>query len=343
MLAGETINPLSDERWQRLVERSANASIFHRREWLMLLHDQYRYPMLACCVTEASGEIVAGLPFACVRSRLTGTRLVALPFSDACAPIYRDGEDEATLHALLGEVCDTHLRERVDVEIRTELTGLGRRGERFVRHEVPLSGGLPEVTGRFAKMTGRGVARAHRDGVQVLRATDEQALLDFYRLHVATRRRQGMPTQPQRFMLRFASLFERSLGFVLLARVQQRTIAAGVFLSFNGVLTYKYGASDRAHLKHRPNNALFMEAIRWACEQRMHTFDLGRTDLENEGLAAFKRGWGAREIPLAYTLLSERSPRPSAPRARKALAATISRTPPLAGRLIGAALYRHLG
>lgn len=343
MLSTETIDPLSDPRWQRFVQCSANASIFHHREWLTLLHDQYRYQMLACCVIDEDREIVAGLPLACVRSRLTGTRLVAVPFSDSCAPLRRGPEDEVVLQMLLGEVCHLHLRERVDVEIRAELPGLGRRGDRFVRHELPLSDGLDRVTERFTKMAARGVARAHRDGVEVVRATDERALLDFYRLHVATRRRQGMPTQPQSFVLRFAALFERSLGFVLLARVEQRTIAAAVFLCFNGTLTYKYGASDKDELKRHPNNAIFVEAMRWGCDHEMHRLDLGRTDLDNEGLAAFKRGWGARELPLAYTLLSLRSARPAAPRTRRALSAAISRTPPFAGRLIGAALYRHFG
>lgn len=343
MLTTETIDPLSDARWQRFVQAGPNASIFHHRDWLTLLHDQYRYQMLACCVTEEDGEIVAGLPLACVRSRLTGTRMVALPFSDTCAPLRRGPEDEVMLQMLLGEVGHLHLRERVDVEIRSELPGLGRRGERFVHHELPLSESVDDVTAQFAKMAARGVARADRDGVRVLRATDEQALMDFYRLHVATRRHQGMPTQPQSFVLRFARLFERKLGFVLLARLEQRTIAAAVFLCFNGTLTYKYGASDRAQLKHHPNNAIFMEAIRWGCEQGMHTLDFGRTDLDNAGLASFKRGWGARELPLAYTLLSARSARRRTPRARRALAAAISRTPPVAGRLIGAALYRHFG
>lgn len=341
-LASETIDPLRDERWQRFVEGSESGSVFHHREWLALLQRQYGYPMLAHCVSDG-GAIVAGLPFAYVRSALTGRRLVAVPFSDACAPLLRDPQDEAAQQQLLDDLCDVHLRERVDVEIRTGLPGIGRAGESFRAHRVPLSGGPEAVSGRFAKMTTRGVARARREGVQVSLARDEQALCDFYRLHLETRRRQGMPTQPKRFLQRFTDLFERSLGFVLLARVEGRTAAAAVFLCFNGVLTYKYGASRRADLRFRPNHAIFAEAIRWACEHGVHTLDLGRTDLDNDGLRAFKRGWGAQERPLTYTLLCARPLRPTSVRARRALAATISRGPPLAGRLIGATLYRHFG
>ena len=92
-----------------------------------------------------------------------------------------------------------------------------------------------------------------------------------------------------------------------LASVGGRPIAAAVFLVFNGVLTYKYGASDARFLDRRPNNLLFMDAIRWGCEQGLHTFDLGRTDLGHESLRAFKLMWGAEERLLQYTELGEQA------------------------------------
>jgi CelD/BcsL family acetyltransferase involved in cellulose biosynthesis len=342
----ETLDPLADERWQRFVERSANGSIFHHADWLRLLHDQYSYPMLARCVLGADGEIVAGLPFARVSSRLTGKRLVAVPFSDVCAPVLVDPDDAQALAQLLEAVSAAQRQDGIAIEIRTALEGVGRAGSAFYQHELALDQGLAAVEAGFTKMASRGVTRAKRDGVEVVRTTDAAALEDFYRLHLHTRRRQGVPTQPKRFIGRFAKLFERDLGFVLTARWQDKPIAAAVFLTFNGVLTYKYGASDGEHLKRRPNNAIFMEAIRWGCEHGQHTLDMGRTDVENEGLRAFKRGWGTQEHTLTYTHLSaatqeaKGSSRSGVPRV---LGTVISRTPPLTGRLVGAALYRHFG
>jgi CelD/BcsL family acetyltransferase involved in cellulose biosynthesis len=338
-----TLDPVADSRWQRFVERSPNARIFHHRAWLCLLADQYGYEPLACCVTDGRGEIVAGLPFARVRSRFTGTRLVALPFSDVCEPVLRDPDDAFALSKLCEGIRAAHERDGVAVEIRARLAGIGRPGDGFYSHELDLAPGLHSVRAGFTKMARRGVARAERDGVEVVAASDEAALRTFYRLHVRTRRRQGVPTQPWRFIARFAALFEQQLGFVLVARAQGRPIAAAVFLAWGDVLTYKYGASDTSHLRLRPNNAIFMDAIQWGCEQGMRTLDMGRTDLGNEGLCAFKRGWGAREQELSYTYLRaprERSRRSGVPRA---LGALISSTPPVTGRLIGAALYRHFG
>jgi CelD/BcsL family acetyltransferase involved in cellulose biosynthesis len=343
MLTAETLDPLLDIRWQRFVERSANGGIFHHTEWLRLLNAQYGYPMLAQCLADGDGEIVAGLPFARIKSRLTGTRLVAVPFSDVCAPVLSDTQDAGMLTRLLDTVCAAHQRDGIAVEIRAPLEGIGHAGSGFHQHELALDPGLATISDGFTKMVKRGIARAERDGVEVVRATDEEALRTFYRLHLHTRRRQGVPTQPKRFITRFAQLFDQDLGFVLIARSEDIPIAAAVFLTFNGVLTYKYGASDSAYLKRRPNNAIFMEAIRWGCEHGQRTLDMGRTDLENEGLSAFKRSWGAREHTLTYTRLSpqvERSTRAGVP---SALGTVISRSPPLTGRLVGAALYRHFG
>jgi CelD/BcsL family acetyltransferase involved in cellulose biosynthesis len=342
MLCVETLDPLADPRWQRFVESSPSGGIFHHREWLRLLHEQYGYWLLAHCVTE-DGELLAGLPFALVSSRLTGKRLVAVPFSDVCAPVLAGGErDTLALATLLDAVRAEREREGVDVEIRTPVEGFGDGGG-FYHHELALTADVEQLRRGFSKGVKWGISRARREGVEVRRACDKQALGQFYDLHLRTRRRQGVPTQPKRFIDRFATLFEQDLGFVLLACVEDEPVAAAVFLAFNGVLTYKYGASNPAHLKLQPNNALLMEAMSWGCEHGMHTFDLGRTDLENEGLRSFKRGWGTTERELSYACLPAHEPGAARGGVPGVVKTMISRTPPLTGRLVGAALYRHFG
>jgi lipid II:glycine glycyltransferase (peptidoglycan interpeptide bridge formation enzyme) len=152
-----------------------------------------------------------------------------------------------------------------------------------------------------------------------------------------------VPTQPLSFIRRFEELFALGLGFVALAELDGATAAAAVFLGAGPTLTYKYGASDRAALHARPNNLLFAEAIERARERGHRHLDLGRTDFDNDGLRRFKTSWGAREERLAYTYVGREPPEPGHSRAERMLAAVITRAPPVAGRAIGAALYRHAG
>jgi CelD/BcsL family acetyltransferase involved in cellulose biosynthesis len=108
-------------------------------------------------------------------------------------------------------------------------------------------------------------------------------------------------------------------------------------------VTYKYGASDARRLGKRPNNLLFSDAIRWACEAGFHTLDFGRTDLDNDGLRSFKRSWGASELELSYTYLADREPSPEPALRERIMSATIQRSPAVVSRLVGEALYRHYG
>ena len=344
MATAVTIDPLRDPRWRQLVERSPQGTAFHHPAWLQLLHSSYRYPVSACCLASDDGELMAGLPLATVASRLTGTRLVALPFSDLC-PVLRSGLQPAGGPAVLDEaLIGLQRSRRLPLEVRAPdgALAVATPGERFHHHVLRLEPDVRQVQRRFSKPQAlRGVRRALREGLSARVASDRGALAAFYTLHAATRRRQGVPTQPRRFILGLEDLFAQGLGFVLLVRASDRLVAAGVFLTSHDTLTYKYGASDARALSLRPNNLLFMEAIRWGCEHGFRSLDFGRTHWGQEGLRAFKLSWGSDERELRYRRLGQAVPREA--RASKALAALIRRSPPLASRLVGEVLYRHAG
>ena len=344
MATAVTIDPLRDPRWLRLVDRAPQGTAFHHPVWLELLHSTYRYSLDACCLVSDDGELVAGLPLATVASRLTGTRLVALPFSDVCPVLRTSAATPGGPTVLDQALMDLQRFRGLPLEVRTGDGSLAAAspGERFHHHILPLEPDVQEVERRFAKPQAlRGVRRALKDGLSACINSDRSALAAFYRLHVQTRRRLGVPTQPRRFILGLEQLFAAGLGFVLLVRASDRVVAAGVFLTSHDTLTYKYGASDARALASRPNNLLFMEAIRWGCEHGFSSLDLGRTHWGQEGLRAFKLSWGAEERELRYRGLGQVVPREA--RAARALSVLIRRSPPLASRLVGEVLYRHAG
>jgi CelD/BcsL family acetyltransferase involved in cellulose biosynthesis len=340
----EVIDPRTDPRWAAFVDE-ARGSVFHHPEWLRLLHRTYGYEIAACCVADAAGRIRAGLPLARVTSPITGRRLVALPFSDVCEPLVSPEHPTARAR-LLEAVAALGGRMGLDVEVRAavdDLPGAHRSGG-FLHHRLALGEDAAYIERRVISSSARrGVAKARRSGLVAERDRGAAALGEFYRLHLRTRRRQGMPIQPRRFILGLDALFEQGLGCVVLVRDPERVIAAAVFLSCNGVLTYKYGASDERHLAARPNNLLFMEAIAWGCAAGHEALDFGRTDLDNPGLAAVKRGWGAEERPLWYTTTAEPAASMSDGVRARLLQGAIRHGPAGLSRLTGELLYKHLG
>lgn len=345
MRKARLIDPISDPAWLALLEGSPSATIFHHPRWLELLRSQYGYSIYAPCVEEG-GEVAAGIPVARIESRLTGRRLVSLPFSDICPPVLAGGADPGAAHSLATALGDERGRTGLDITVHAALPTDGDAfvQPRFFRHLLALADDLAEVESRYSKsQVKRGIKKALREGLRAERRTDAAALDAFYALHVRTRRKLGVPTQPKRFIRRFEELFAAGLGFVELVLDGERPIAAAVFLTYAGTVTYKYGASDASQLGKRPNNLLFSEAIRWACEAGFQTLDFGRTDADNEGLRAFKRSWGADEQELAYTYFADREPTAEPQLRDRLMSATIRHSPAGFGRLVGEALYRHFG
>lgn len=82
------IDPLQDPRWCKLLETHRRASVFHTAGWLNSLRRTYGYKPVAFSTSPPIGELKNGLVFCRVCSRVTGYRMVSLPFSDHCEPLF---------------------------------------------------------------------------------------------------------------------------------------------------------------------------------------------------------------------------------------------------------------
>ena len=67
--------------------RTPGASAFHQRGWLEALHQTYHYRPFVLTSASANAQMKDGIVFCEVKSWITGTRAVSLPFSDHCEPL----------------------------------------------------------------------------------------------------------------------------------------------------------------------------------------------------------------------------------------------------------------
>jgi CelD/BcsL family acetyltransferase involved in cellulose biosynthesis len=337
------IVPVDDPGWVRLASSHPGALPFHQRGWIDLLLDCYGLRGFALVASSGDGSPCAGLPVIEMRDPLRRRRWVSLPFTDHC-PLLSGGLacDDAIVATLRRRAAS---EEVPFVELRTALPDMPV-GERTVGviHELALEPDDGAVYRRFHKSRVRAsIGRAARSGVVVRAAGCERDVADvYYRLHVRTRRRLGVPAQPRRFFrLLWARVVEAGLGSIFLAEVGGAPIAGAVFLHSNEHLVYKFAASDERFMSYQPNHAVLWEAIRWGCEHGYRVLDFGRSGVNDTGLRAFKAGWGAEERPLRYTTLVG-VPRRSTPGAAgAALRPVLRRSPLWVVRGVGAALYRY--
>ena len=334
------LDPVTDARWAEAI-RAPDAVIFHHPEWLRALRDEYRHPIWAVCLEGDGGRVVAGLPVATVRSRLTGNRLVALPFSDICPPVL--GNDPDRLAPLADALEAKRVRSGLPLEVHAELGGLpsSSPGDGFWHHTTPLPADAAGIPSLIKPVKRRDVRRALREGVSVEQRTDRAAIDAFFALHVRTRRKHGVPTQRRSFFRRLEPLLRAGLGYVLLAVHEGRPIAASVYLQFNGTTTMKFNASDERMLALRGNQLIYERALQIAVEQGCTRFDFGRTELDNAGLCSFKEHFGGQPQALAYTLAPARTETRSVRSVSSLQKTAIRRSPAVFGRVAGAILYRH--
>jgi CelD/BcsL family acetyltransferase involved in cellulose biosynthesis len=334
---------IDDRRWSAFVREWPDALPFHHPRWAGLLAACYGYRPLVLALADGPGRITAGLPVLDVGSRFGRRRWVSLPFTDSCPPLV--GEDSAG--RLADALVDELAARRVAVfELRAGLPTRSRLHTHVaaVVHRLALGGDPSDVSRGFSKMHQRNVRHAERSGVHIMHGTSHHDVEAFYQLHLLTRQRHGLPIQPRRFFeLLSQQVLATRLGFVLTACVGDVPVAAAVFLTWNGVLVYKYGASDARYWSLRPNHALFWSAIRWGCENGYRCLDWGRTDLSDRGLREFKSGWGATEAPLTYAVVADQAPGQAPSRLRPAMQVLIRHSSPWVCRTLGELLYRYAG
>lgn len=339
----QVIDPCNSKEWMQFVECHPDASIFHHPAWMNMLRDIYHYRILAICVME--GELIqAGIPFADVRSFITGKRWISMPFSDYCMPLLPN-DNPAMVTALMTHLVEKQKHEIPRVEIRwaVEATPNAHYVRNFVTHTLKLDKDAAALFASFDKQGAqRSVRIAEREGVVVRECSSFEDFEVFYRLQIMTRHRLGVPAQPKSFFKGvWDYLITRGLGFVLIAYKDATPLAGGVFFQFNDTVWYKYSASDQAHKAMHPNHAFLWKGIQRALAGGHTVFDFGRSEKSNEGLRRFKRSWASTEHELAYTVLGDQAQSTGPFSMSKMMEPVIRRSPEFVCKLSGELLYKH--
>jgi hypothetical protein len=295
----EFVDPLCDPDWDRLVTSHPDFTFFHTSAWAKVLCDSYRHKPFYLYFSQ-QGESVALLPLMEVRSPFTGRRGVCLPFSDFCEPLLFGHGSEHVIDKL-SELAQERNWKYFEVRGGRTLQAPAAATAVFYEHKLDLRSGAADLRKGFLSSTRRAINKAERSELRVEVSTTREAMLAFYRLHVQTRKRHGLPPQPISFFLNIhENITKTGLGFVVLAYRGSCAVAAAVFLHFGKKAIYKYGASDKRFQEYRGNNLVMWEGIRFLAQNDAETLHFGRTSLDNDGLSQFKLSWGTQEELIEY-------------------------------------------
>ena len=341
------LDPLSDRRWPEFVRSHPNASAFHTVGWLRALQVTYGYEPVAFTTTAPSEELRNALLFCDVRSWLTGSRLVSLPFSDHCEPLVESHEE---LNLLRRFAEDMGKRQRCRyVEIRPSNSHMTfedgfQKAETFHLHRLNLRPAPDVLLGSFHKdCIQRKIRRAEREGLIYEAGRSELHLQKLYSLLRRTRRRHHLPPQPLHWFRNLVECVGED-ACIRIASKQGQPVAGILTLSHGKKMMYKYGGSDTQFNNLGGMPMLFWKAIQEAKQAGAEELDLGRSDCDNAGLIAFKEHWSAERFPLTYwrRLETAKSALPDGRKIRYAKQLS-ARLPDSVLALSGRLFYRHIG
>ena len=340
------IDPLSDDGWDALVRQHPRSSVFHTRGWLQALARTYGYRPIVF-TTSAPGEPLQNAAVFCeVRSWITGRRLVSLPFSDHCDPLVDSAAAEADI---LGHVLERVIRDGYRyAEVRGRAMGMEewpaitqwRPSEQFWLHTLPLDAAMESLYRKMHKdCVQRKIRRAEKERLGFEKGRSESLLRSFYQLVLRTRRRHGLPPQPLEWFRNLAESMGDRLT-IYLALKGDIPVAALLCLSNKDTVVYKYGSSDERFSMLGGTPFLFWKIIQEAKDQGMRRLDLGRSDLDNDGLVKFKDRLGATKEILTYGRYSAAGTASNLTQTAKCVLALV---PDALVAASGRLFYRHMG
>jgi len=340
----DVLDPAEASEWDGLVNGHPDATVFHTAAWARLVRDTYGH-LPRYLYFHSAGRPVALIPLIEVLSPLTGRRAVCVPFSDACGPLLFHDANTAIQDALVELARKRNWRY---IEFRGEelIEASGQPPASFYGHRLRLTSEPEALFARFGNGTKGAIKQAIKNNLEVEISRELEAVDEFYKLQVKTRKKHGVPPQPFRFFANIhKNLIEAGHGFTVMVRAGGQTAAGAVFLGNVKRAIYKFAASVPDLAKTRANNLVLWEGIRHLSRSGCELLDFGRTSLDHEGLRHFKLSWGAEEHMIRYCRLETAQGQWAGCSHRNGdgMHQRVFRNLPLAvNRLAGALFYPHL-
>ena len=347
------IDSSSARLWDDFVRAHPRGRLYHQWAWKTVLEGAFSHihGFVLALYDRDSGGITAGLPLYSVQSRLTGDRLVSIPFASICDPLVSRPHQEKLLADQALEFAS--LTGAANVRIRTSgntclgedsrFAAVGGYRHHFLRLDRDKARLLKSFSRKSVRQT---IGKTLRGNLRVSRAWKREHLREFYQLYSRTRQRLSLPVHPWAL---FRGLWEafHAPGEMVLYRacLRGRLVGGLVTLRHPDRVSAEYLAYDSEARASHPNHGLLWEAICEAYQSGGEIFDFGRTAESDRGLLDFKRRWGTEQGRPVTRVWPAESPPSSATAGRKyrLARAVLGKLPRRQYQWMSAFCYRHLG
>lgn len=338
----EVSSDFSDAEWMSFVDAQPASTPAHLIGWREVVSGVFGYEPLYR-VARRDGGVCGVLPAFLVNSLLLGRHIISVPFLNS------GGVCASGSKALMALIRDSHAQVRghraKHLEMRCAFPP--PEGVPAREHKVRIVVDLPDTSDSLwnslrSEIRNR-TRRAQNAGLSV--EFDSEELDGFYAVFAENMRDLGVPAHPKRFFEVILQAFADRSELVVV-RAGAEVIGGAILFRYRDTVEAPWISCSRAHFELCPNNILYWEIMRRACEEGLNVFDFGRSSPDT-GPATFKVRWGARVEQLYWHyVLPEGASMPdetgvSNPRFHRASDAW-KRTPKALTDILGPKLIRHL-
>lgn len=310
------------DAWDRLVDRSEDAWIWHRYDLCGALSTWPGVEDLGFAIAGDDGELLAALPLRrTVTRRVGGTlgfsRLDSLG-GPAVSPDVPRKRRREVLERLLGTVAEVATPRDTEFQIALSPLAPTLRAPDGPRVNPLLEHGLEDVSTQswvvdlrddeeqlwsgLKARSRRAIRKAEKAGIEVRLGGDSRDLDTYFRLHVENYDRTGAASHPRAY---FETIWERFVATghsaVFFAELDGEVIAARNFSVYKGAALYWTGASAERALEVGANHLLQWRAMLWMREQGIEWSETGEAFPgaagKDRGLTYFKEGFGGELYP----------------------------------------------
>jgi FemAB-related protein (PEP-CTERM system-associated) len=284
------------EEWNAYVHQHSGASFYHMYGWRNVIEQAYGHRPYYLVARE-QGTITGILPLFIMKSIILGRKMISLPFGSYGGICADDTETEkALLDAATKRTRELNL-DYLELRCRSNHDHGLICDQTYNTMILELDEDSDVVwKNRFNKKVRNATRKAMKSGLTVEQGNGY--LKEFYELYAKSMAMLGTPVHSFRFFELVLSEFPENTG-IFVSKKDEKVLAALVMLNFRNHFISGWEASDRDSLDLNPNNILYWESIRFACEHGFRFFDFGRS-VQDSGTYRFKKPWGAESHQLYY-------------------------------------------
>jgi FemAB-related protein (PEP-CTERM system-associated) len=295
--------------WDAFVEAEPAGQLGHASAWAHIVREAYGLTPVYLEARNEHGAIAGILPLVRFRGLSAGLELVSMPFLDSGGILTRD---PATERALLDAALELVREQGAGaLELRQIAADTAEpAGQTRVDLVLALESDEDAQWRALPAKVRNQIRKAESESLSIAPRDDARLLAGFYGPFCRNMRDLGSPVHSERFFSAAAEAFGDRLRFIV-TRLGEKPVGGLAAIDFAGAVSVPWASTLREERRRCPNNQIYWEALRWAIERGAREFDFGRSPIGG-GTHRFKRGWGAKERPLAWQRLSPTGDRLSA-------------------------------